>query len=103
MIGFIPRVCGGNSQSTLMQESNVWYICDSCKKKIMKELGIKEDYKDGGNRDSAGDTESEDEGTGTKTEAPKENNTVRSDPEPNQQKEISDEHSYVRKRNLLMK
>ena len=42
----------------------------------MKDLGIKEDKKDEGNRDSADDTEPEDEGNGTK-EAPKENNTVR--------------------------
>ena len=64
----------------------------------MKDWGIKEDKKDEGNKDSADDTEPEDEGTGTKTEAPKENNTVRSDPEPNQQKVIKDEHSYAGKR-----
>ena len=61
---------------TLMQETNVWYLCEPCKKKTMKELVIKGDNKDEGNRDSADDTEPEDEGNGTK-EAPKENNTVR--------------------------
>ena len=64
----------------------------------MKDLGVKEGKKGERDKDSADDTESEDEGARTTTEAPKESGTVRYDPEPNTQQVTSDEHSYAGER-----